>query len=30
MTIGPEPRIRIFEMSVRFGIDDQLSLVSGQ
>src|SRR5271157_2553265 len=27
MTMGPEPRIRIFEMSVRFGIE---SVLSGQ
>ena len=30
MTMGPEPRTRIFEMSVRLGIADQLSVVSGQ
>ena len=30
MTMGPEPRTRIFEMSVRLGMEDQLSVVSGQ
>jgi len=28
MTMGPEPRIRIFEMSVRFGIYSQIVIAA--